>query len=292
MQRDRLMSGVQISQIDLVWLLANLDVGVVPLGVDDERAGEIETFVLGPKASHAAETYVLALFQLYPTVYFHKTTRAAEKIFTALMMRLVELVRDAMIERTGLPDRHPIVRFALEPNDMERALSLDDMVFWGVLPMLREADDPLVADFADRLSSRRLPKCIDVYQRLASVIQPARSSDPKEREERTKRLKRAVTSVDEKIQEWSKSHSVDKPRVLTDIGERAPYRTFQESKGPLNQIRIRTGDGMIDDVVRQSDILASMQTFNFFRAYCTEEDDAARKLVNDVVDQELREGCA
>lgn len=82
MQRDRLMTGTQHSAIDFTWLIANLEIGLVSYGVDEEEVGEIETFVLNEKAFYAAETYVVGLFQLYPTVYFHKATRSAEKIFS------------------------------------------------------------------------------------------------------------------------------------------------------------------------------------------------------------------
>ena len=81
MRRDRLMTGTQHSAIDFDWLLSNLEVASLPTGVDDQQTGSLETFVLGPKASYAAETYILGLFQLYPTVYLHKATRGAEKVF-------------------------------------------------------------------------------------------------------------------------------------------------------------------------------------------------------------------
>ena len=44
MQRDRLMSGVQSSGIDLVWLLANLEVASMATGADTETTGSIEYF--------------------------------------------------------------------------------------------------------------------------------------------------------------------------------------------------------------------------------------------------------
>lgn len=72
MRRDRLMTGTQHAAIDFSWLVANLEVGEVSYGVDEEPVGSVETFVLGPKSTHAAEAYVLGLFQLYPTVYFLK----------------------------------------------------------------------------------------------------------------------------------------------------------------------------------------------------------------------------
>ena len=75
MRRDRLMTGSGQSSVDFAWLQENLLIDEVGMVVDDLESGKIPTFVIGPKAIHAAEAYVLDLFQLYPTVYFHKTTR-------------------------------------------------------------------------------------------------------------------------------------------------------------------------------------------------------------------------
>ena len=73
MQRDRLMVGIQNSAIDFTWLLSNMEIGIIPLYSEDgERYGELTTLTLNRKAIYAAETYVLSLFQLYPTVYFIK----------------------------------------------------------------------------------------------------------------------------------------------------------------------------------------------------------------------------
>ncbi|MBQ8102735.1 MAG: HD domain-containing protein [Afipia sp.] len=77
MRRDRLMTGTQHAGIDFEWLIANLEVGEVEYSVDTTRLKPVQTFVLGRKAIFAAEAYVLGLFQLYPTVYFHKATRGA-----------------------------------------------------------------------------------------------------------------------------------------------------------------------------------------------------------------------
>lgn len=107
MRRDRLMSGTQHAGIDFEWLMQNLEVAEVSYGVDETSLGQVQTFVLGPKAIYAAEAFVLGLFQLYPTVYFHKATRGAEKIYTELLARTVTLVRDGFVERTGLPRLSP-----------------------------------------------------------------------------------------------------------------------------------------------------------------------------------------
>jgi len=80
-----MMTGAQSSAIDFEWLLANLEVRRVKIGQDEQEVREIETLVVGQKAFLAAEAYVLGLFHLYPTIYFHKATRGAEKVFGALL---------------------------------------------------------------------------------------------------------------------------------------------------------------------------------------------------------------
>ena len=170
MQRDRLMTGVQSSEVDAKWLMNNLEVGTVRLGADEEETTTISTLVVGPKAFFAAENYVLSLFHLYPNVYYHKTTRAAEKLFSELMIRVFHLVRGGHKRKVGLPKSHPIRRFSESPSDVESALALDDSVFWDALHMMAEATDPVIRRFAVRLRDRKLPKCVDIRQRLEEQV--------------------------------------------------------------------------------------------------------------------------
>lgn len=170
MRRDRLMTGTQEGAIDFRWLMANLEVRKVPLVQDDALIKNVETLVLGPKALLAAETYVLGLFHLYPTVYLHKTTRGADKMFAALLERLFVLARDGSVKRTGLPASHPLVRFPREPDNISRFLELDDGVVWGAVPSLRDAKDTALRVLAGRLADRKLYKAVDVSARLNSNL--------------------------------------------------------------------------------------------------------------------------
>ena len=172
MRRDRLMTGSQHAAIDFTWLIANLEIASLPTGVDDRQTGSVKTFVIGPKAVHAAEAYVLGLFQLYPTVYFHKATRGAEKLFTELLVRMVALAKDGAVARTGLPDRHPLIRFAVNPEDLDNALGLDDLVLWGALSQMVDAEDSLLSEFAARLRDRKLYKCVDIRSRVSHEFDP------------------------------------------------------------------------------------------------------------------------
>lgn len=65
LRRDRMMAGVLHGGFDFSWLVANLEVGSVPLTQDDDVIGEVEALILGQKALQAAESYVLGLFHLY-----------------------------------------------------------------------------------------------------------------------------------------------------------------------------------------------------------------------------------
>jgi HD superfamily phosphohydrolase len=289
MQRDRLMAGVQNSGIDFVWLINNLEIADIPTGADDEQSGTIATFVLGPKAIHAAETYVLALFQLYPTVYFHKATRGAEKIFSAIIMRLFELNRMGHIDRTGLAKNHPIVKFADDPTNLENALALDDTVFWGALPILMTADDPLVSQFAKRLWSRDLLKCIDVHQEIVKLIGAQRSPSKEEHERIRRKIKRIVVSVKEALEEYLHGRPQGgPPKLLIDQTSRHPYKRLQESKGPLNQIMVRQGDN-IYDMADISPIIAALEPFDLLRVYYNVQDTDVLALVHNTIADKIKD---
>ncbi len=275
MRRDRLMTGTQHGAIDFDWLMANLEVGSVPYGVDDTKVGEVETFVLGPKAVYAAETYVLGLFQLYPTAYFHKATRGAEKILGELLYRTLYLAANSNWSKTGLPNKHPLVSFAKNPDKLERMLALDDTVLWGALSFLANASDETINNLARRLRGRQLYKCIDVRERLRTKLGDNASDEA---------VEQACQKVDTAIAEWLGTTTDVAPRIMTDKADRIPYRPLQESKGPLNQIRIKTDSGELVDLVKRSKVVAAISTFKLYRVYVS--DDDAKKVVEQTIDAE------
>jgi|SRR5579859_451714 len=282
MQRDRLMSGTQVGGIDFAWLIENLEIGTVPYGVDDTKVGDLETFVVGSKAVDAAEGYVLGLFQLYPTIYFHKTTRGAEKLFTEILIRIVELAREGSIERTGLSDTHPIAIFANKPDEIESVLALDDSVIWGSLPLLVEARDETIRLFSSNLRDRNLFMAIDVRERLKSQM------DGKLDEAES--LDRACDQVCVRIEEAVIARSLEAkgrvPSILSDKAEREPYRRFQESKGPLNQIRVKSPNGGLVDLGERSKVVGAIQTFKLYRLYVARDDQEAQRFVADLIKRE------
>jgi len=289
-QRDRLMSGTRLAAIDFKWLIANLEVGTVSYGVDAQKVGSIDTFVLGPKAIHAAESYVLGLFQLYPTVYLHKTTRGFEHMFEALLLRAISLILDGSSPKTGLPLNHPLVQFAKSPDEIESVLRLDDTVVWGALSMMADSDDKLISDFAQRMRDRKLFKCIDIRHRIGmelgiTNVDMSRIGDVGEVNDQkgNERFERACEIVREKINEWSVSNSSEAARILVEGAERDPYKRFQESKGPLNQIHVRTSGGGLVDLGNKSAIVRAIKPFQAFRVYVAHEDEEAKALVEKLI---------
>jgi uncharacterized protein len=283
MRRDRMMTGSQHSAIDLTWLLANLEIGEVSVGVDEAEVGKVPTFVIGPKAIQAAEAYVIGLFQLYPTIYFHKATRGAEKLFAELLVRIVELVKDGLITRVGLPENHPLIRFAYSPEDVETALALDDTVVWGALPLLKDSKDLLLREFSDRLLNRRLFKCFDFRTQITHKMDPKNERDPQNVAE----INRCCADVMLKLEEWEKLNKGDVPRLLTDQSERTPYKAGGGTSGPTEQINVRTDGGALIDLKQRSEVVAALSVFKLTRVYHSSSDADALKAIQRIVDGEV-----
>jgi len=306
MQRDRLMTGTYHGVIDFEWLLSNLKVGKVPHGADEEEAGENDTFVLGPKALHAAEAYLLGLYQLYATVYLHKATRGAEKLFTELLVKVVELARNDSIEETGLSQDHPLIRFAKEPNNLKCLLALDDSVISGALSMMAGVKNPLISNFSMRLRDRKLFKCVDIREKLDQKNGFAESEDSeicghctgvakkviavRDEQQRIDALAVACKEVEKRLIEWEKENKQELPQILLDKKERSIYKSSEESKGPLEQIMIRLGTGNDNpvDVASVSQIIKAIDPFQVSRVYFDRGDQKTKAVVDQIIEEEAK----
>lgn len=284
MRRDRLMTGSQHAGIDFEWLLANLEVGEVEHSVGETRLRPVQTFVVGRKAIFAAEAYVLGLFQLYPTVYFHKATRGAEKIYTELLARTIGLIKDGSWNKTGLPKSHPLVAFAQSPDNIERALALDDTVVWGGLSLLSDSSDEWISKFALRMRDRKLYKCTDVRAKIAHQKNDNAASSP----EADTVCARIRDEIGKCLDDWSSKSPNAPPRLLIDEVKRSPYNKLEEeTKGPLNQIHIRTEGDHLVDLSKRSNVVAALKTYEAFRVYHAEGDDEAMKKIEKIIAAEI-----
>ena len=152
--------------------------------------------------------------------------------------------------------------------------------------MLVDSRDEQIQECAKRLRERRLPKCIDIRHILATKIGLGPTTPFRQRGELKKRLERSIASIETKLSTWAKANSTGAPRILTDRAVRDPYRRFEESKGPLNQIHIRLSGSEVLDVASCSPVIAAIESFELFRAYT--DDSEARSVVERVVNAQLR----
>lgn len=280
MRRDRMMAGSSHGVIDYEWLLSNLEIGKIEVGVDQEKTGELETFVVGPKAVYAAEAYVLGLFQLYPTIYYHKTTRGAEKIFTELFVHVFQLIINENIDKTGLSSIHPIVKFAKDPANIDCVLALDDTVIWGALQQIQYAEDKKSASLAERLLKRKLLKAFDVREEIKRKLRETKAN-PEEVEDITDRIS---VKVVEKAELWRGTQK--QSLVLFDKLTRSPYKRFHESKGPLNQIMVRETGGRLVDLAEFSPVVRAIRPFEVVRYYFDKDDTKSRETLSSIIEGE------
>lgn len=291
MQRDRLMSGVQSSGVDPVWLLANLEIAEVETGADDSPTGKVETLVLGPKAIQTAESYVLALFHLYPNLYLHKSTRGVEVLFQALLRRLIQLQTKGVAPQSGLPENHPLVRFFGDPTNRDFALQLDDTVFWGALPMLCAAPDPETMRLAIAVRDRRLTRCLDL-KALAESLRPRGSDEPYEKYKATITL--AYEATAKKLKDLQKELELKgaPSRFLVDQYKRNPYKRFQDSNTLLNQILVRDSSGTPRDMVDFSPVVRGAEIFTICRVYVFRDDTDAESMIGNIMRTSLTEASS
>jgi len=280
MQRDRMMTGTQHSEIDLTWLMANLDLDKVPSGKDDAKVEDAPTFVLDPKAFYAAETYVVGLFHLYPTVYFHKATRSAERVFFHLFERVFRSSQCGQTDLVGLSRSNPIIAFAQNPDSLPHVLQLDDSVIWGSLTELSASRDSSIRQLATMLKRRKLPKAIDLRAIVTEELGVKVANDCL--------LEDAVTLSKNAIIDWSKERTTEIPPVWIDSAQRVPYKEYLEDAGPLNQILIRQYDGLVD-LKEVSPIVEAIPPFRLDRAYIPFPDSAIEAHVIKTVKQKSKE---
>jgi HD superfamily phosphohydrolase len=153
--RDSFATGTTYGRFDLNWLLLHLRVDLAR-----------ERICLGRKARSVVETYVFARHHMYKSVYFHKTTRAAEVMLRLVFRRYAELLRGADGEeakRAIVPGAPGIVVDAFSKQlTLSSYLELDDYVVGEFLKRCEEAKDSVLRTLGGGIAHRRLYKAVDV----------------------------------------------------------------------------------------------------------------------------------
>jgi hypothetical protein len=246
------MTGTEQGGFDWAWLMNNLEIGKITIGGDVEQDPfEVDGLILGQKARAAAEGYLLGRFHLYTEVYFHKTTRAAEKMLGALLHALVEALRRDPAS-CGLTANHPISRFFVDGGQtLGNYLELDDASIWGALPLLRKSTNGEIGELASRICDRHLYKCLDVGQRAE-----LRGGDSR-------------TRFKLKLKEARKRGEFEALDVLEDDGAKvSPYGVYEyESREAFKKVLIRKADQQHEDLANVSAVVKALKDRPIFRVY-------------------------
>lgn len=270
MRRDRLMTGTQQSAIDFEWLARNLEVRRVEVGVDNERVKEVDTLVLNSKAAIAAEGYALSLFYLYINVYFHKTTRGFEGLFSALMSRIAELAMAGDIETLGLPKNHPIIRYLSDPDSVDAFLRLDDTVIYGALSLLEGSKNAAVAELACRIRDRKGYRCVDVSKHMAAKFEQPDNPDASARAAARREAQVRTARVTELVRErkLTSLKDGDIPLLLED---EKVLRAAYKQEGKLSSILLIGPDDKPHDLANFSPVIAAIEPYTAYRLYVRNE---------------------
>ncbi len=168
--RDAHSTGVRYGDYDLPWLLSTLMFG-------EAREGEAPGLAIdGTKGLSAIESFILARLFMFQQVYFHKSTRAAEWMIRAILMRAVTLLQDG-VRLPRVPAALALLAAGEEPT-LDSYLALDDISLLDTINAWRDAPDPVLADLSSRLRARQLFKTHELFGEAA---EPSRRHDALER---------------------------------------------------------------------------------------------------------------
>lgn len=253
--RDSYSTGTEYGRFDHGWLLQHLDV--------DERRGRV---FLHAKALLAAETYIFARYHMYRSVYYHKTTRAAEVMLRLLLRRYKQLLDDESgdeARRRVVPDAPPAVLKAFASTiGLNEYLLLDDHSLTEFAKCCATCDDSVLSQLAQGLLNRRLFKAVDVTEagipHAVSFCEAAR---------------RIIESFGY-VAEFAFS-----PDTPSDT----PYKLYNpDSEKPATQIYIQTASGSQRELSEQSDSVRQLNKKYTLTRYYFPPDVRSRVLAEAV----------
>jgi HD superfamily phosphohydrolase len=239
--RDSHATGTNYGNYDLAWMLGQL-----------RPDPEGKRFYLTRKGLSAAETYLFARFHMYRTVYFHKTSRAAEVMLKQLFRRVKEL----LATRGTIPAVcSPLIEAFTKQMSLTRFLDFDDHTVTEFLKECARSDDPLLVELASGLLNRRLYKALDVTGRI----------DPHEAAQ--------IKEFDARVRERMRQRGMD-PRYswVEDSASDMPYEPYQpDADRPARQIFVENSAGRIVEISSVSEGLTQLgKTYTVIRHYVPE----------------------
>jgi HD superfamily phosphohydrolase len=239
--RDSHATGTNYGNFDLAWMLAQLR---------PDPAGK--RLYLTHKGISSVETYLFARYHMYRTVYFHKTSRAAEVMLKMLFRRVKDLI-DTHVALDGVCS--PLIEAFTGQMFLIRFLDFDDHTVTEFLKECARGTDSILKSLSRGLLDRRLYKALDVTGWIDAC-----------------ELRRIVT-FDAKMRERMMETGLD-PRYawVEDSASDTPYEPYHpDVEKPARQIYVENSAGRIVEISTISDALMQLRkTFTVIRYYAPE----------------------
>lgn len=161
--RDSYSTGTDYGQFDIAWLMQHLN-------IDSDKG----RFFLSHKALFAAESYVFARYHMYRSVYFHKTTRAAEVMLRLLFRRyrtLLDACSNDNEKHDLVPDAPRVCVTAFQGEiSLGEYLLLDDHTMTEFAKACLSATDPILKELSAGLLYRKLYKATEASDVLGNRV--------------------------------------------------------------------------------------------------------------------------
>jgi hypothetical protein len=141
--------------------------------------------------------------------------------------------------------------------------------------MLAYSKDPVIVELSERLRDRKLYQCLDIMRLVEQAYRPGVDAPQSEH---------CCAEVFIRLEAWQAENAGSCHQMLLDHDKREPYKRFTESKGPLNQMRIRSEhSNELVDIVTRSLVVNAIPTIEFWRVYVPRDRAQFRKVVDETV---------
>ena len=157
--RDGYMTGIKNYLYDIDRILEMLD--------RDE-----EGIVVGYRAIHAVETYLLSRYHMYQQVYHHKTVRGAEKMLESIFRRVADLADNGdesvfAVGRMGSLLRHIVSHREVDPN---LCMAVNDAHAWTAIDAWQDSNDEILSDLSRSLLKRNFFKTVEIPDEFRNTL--------------------------------------------------------------------------------------------------------------------------
>lgn len=163
--RDGYMTGIKNYLFDIERILEMLDC--------DE-----DGIIVGYRAIHAVETYLISRYHMYSQVYHHKTVRGAEKLLEAIFRRVADLAASGdssvfEVGRMGMLFKDIVSNRRVDPK---LCLSVHDAHAWAAIDLWKDSKDRILSELASQLLSRQFFKTFEIPDVYLPVLRAHWSS--------------------------------------------------------------------------------------------------------------------